>query len=150
MKKYLPFLLFLVVGILVTVFIIFSPNKTNKTPTVTIKSHSFTVELATNPMQWEQGLAYRDSISMDHGMLFLFPDKQYRYFWMRGMRFPLDIIWVDDNTIIGMETNVPVPTETNPGVTTSYKSTIPINRVLELSAGSVELYSLKIGEKIKY
>ena len=41
------------------------------------------------------GLAFRPGT----GMLFVFPDASPRSFWMKGMRFCLDIIWIEDGII---------------------------------------------------
>lgn len=43
----------------------------------------------------EHGLSDRPSLPTDQGMLFSFPDQSVHCFWMKGMHFPLDIIWLD-------------------------------------------------------
>ncbi len=45
----------------------------------------------------ELGLGGRASMPDDEGMLFVFPEAGHYPFWMKGMEFPLDIVWVDSN-----------------------------------------------------
>lgn len=53
------------------------------------------VEIADQPEEHGRGLSGRQSLSQGWGMLFIF-DKPGRYsFWMYGMLFSLDIIWLD-------------------------------------------------------
>ena len=152
MNKKIIILLVTLLGLSILLIFIVKKSKVNylTSKEISIQGKIFNVELATNPEQWEKGLAYRDSLPYDHGMLFLFPDKQYRYFWMRGMRFPLDILWIDGDTIVDILNNVPVSPETNPLRIPSYKSNVPVNRVLELNAGTAEHYGLRTGDLIHF
>ncbi len=66
------------------------------------------VEIADTPDAREKGLSYRNSLKQDRGMLFVFSKEGKYGFWMKEMRFPLDIIWIDRNkTIIFIEENLP-------------------------------------------
>jgi uncharacterized membrane protein (UPF0127 family) len=40
------------------------------------------------------------------GMIFFFDKPLKVSFWMRGMNFPLDIVWVRNNVILGVTENV--------------------------------------------
>jgi uncharacterized membrane protein (UPF0127 family) len=52
-------------------------------------------DIADNALNRELGLSGRRSLAEDSGMLFVF-EKEGRYgFWMKGMRLPLDIIWLN-------------------------------------------------------
>lgn len=54
----------------------------------------FFVRVADDMHERELGLSYFKTLPADQGMLFLF-DQSGRYpFWMKGMNFPLDIIWL--------------------------------------------------------
>src|SRR3989338_662243 len=59
------------------------------------------VELAVTPAQRERGLSGRDRLEPRSGMLFVFEDDGVRGFWMKGMTFPIDIIWIDDERVVG-------------------------------------------------
>jgi uncharacterized membrane protein (UPF0127 family) len=60
----------------------------------------------------ELGLSGRSSLSEAAGMLFVF-EKESRYgFWMKGMRIPLDIIWLNkDKRVIFVERDLPPCTD---------------------------------------
>jgi len=66
---------------------------------------------------------------------------------MKDMNFPIDIIWISGNKIVGFAENAPIPDENG---TASFKSPEPIDRVLELPAGSVQRIGIKAGDEIKY
>ena len=46
-----------------------------------------------------QGLSERQSLAEDKGMLFLFEKPDHYAFWMKGMEFPLDIIFINGDKI---------------------------------------------------
>lgn len=54
----------------------------------------FHAEVADNSPAREKGLSGRDSLPGDHAMLFVLADAPTA-FWMRGMRFPIDILFFD-------------------------------------------------------
>jgi uncharacterized membrane protein (UPF0127 family) len=93
------------------------------------------VEIADNSSLRSRGLSYRDGLEPGTGMLFVYEDEAERSFWMRGMRFCLDIVWINDGEIAGAAEGV-CP---EPGVPetdlTSYLSPSPVQFVLEVPAG---------------
>lgn len=61
--------------------------------TVEVKGQTFKVAIADTDEKRTKGLSGRDNLAQDQGMLFLF-DKPGNYpFWMKDMRFPIDIIF---------------------------------------------------------
>ena len=68
--------------------------------TVSIRNKTFVVDVAVTAKEKELGLGNRDSLAADHGMLFIYDHKEVFPFWMKNMRFPIDIIWIDDQTIV--------------------------------------------------
>lgn len=115
------------------------------TPRVQIRDAVFTVSLAVTPAEHERGLGYRDTLPRDQGMLFLFRDKAQRSFWMKGMRFPLDIIWILDNTVVDITHNAPVASG---GEIPSFVPRQPVNKVLEINAGLASQYGIQVGDTI--
>src|SRR5688500_9782934 len=86
-----------------------SPWSTERA-TVTIGDQEVEAEIAdTSPLQ-VRGLNYRDGLLPGTGMLFKFEQSTVRSFWMRGMRFCLDIIWIESGRITGAAESVcPMP-----------------------------------------
>jgi uncharacterized protein len=112
-------------------------------PNVVINGKIIRAEIADNFEAWRQGLSDRKTLDPEAGMLFVFPDKQIRNFWMKNMHFPLDIIWIDDDRVVNISANLPPEGET-PAAT--YDSVIPVNYVLEVNAGLAERYNIKAGD----
>ena len=105
----------------------------------------YTVELATTPAQWTKGLSGRSSLAPNRGMLFVFPQPHVQYFWMKGMKFPIDIIWLDENyTVLGAVENAPPCKAHCP----TYNSRVPAKYVLEVPAGTVKKEELKSGDRL--
>ena len=50
-------------------------------PSVELKGKRFSVEIADTREKQALGLMYRDSMPLDHGMLFIFPREAPRSFW---------------------------------------------------------------------
>src|SRR3990167_3733363 len=63
------------------------------------------VEVAATRLSRERGLSGREDIG--DGMLFCYRDEAVRNFWMYDMRVPLDVVWLRDATIVGVDEHVP-------------------------------------------
>lgn len=42
------------------------------------------------------GLMFRSSLPPDHGLLFVFEEVDFHGIWMKNCRFPIDIVWLDE------------------------------------------------------
>jgi len=115
--------------------------------TIQINGHVFNIEIADSDAERYQGLSGREDLAENAGMLFVFDDYQIRTFVMRDMNFPLDIIWIKDNRVVGCEKDVPV-LEVITQVITQVISPEAINYVLETNAGMCEEYDIKFGDKV--
>lgn len=112
-------------------------------------SHTITVEVVNTPESMAQGLSGRTEIGAD-GMLFIFPTKEIKYFWMKDMQFPIDIIWIADDTVISVSEHVPIPDPETPDFRLEiYPSTEPVNVVLEIPAGDAKRLSIKPGTVVQ-
>lgn len=124
----------------------FGGSAENKKSQVLIDGHTFDVEIANTLPSRAQGLSDRPNLSENSGMLFIFNKPDSYGFWMKGMEFPLDMIWISGNKIVGFSENV----EPEPGKSVfSLKIYYPpeaINKVLEVNAGDVQKYGIKIGD----
>jgi len=86
--------------------------KTNQTPAVSINGQRVNVEVAQTVAERSRGLSNRPPLGADEGMVFVFPEPSTPSFWMNGMRFPLDLIWIANQTVVNITSDVPVPTST--------------------------------------
>jgi uncharacterized membrane protein (UPF0127 family) len=80
-------------------------------------------------------------------MLFVFDGPQTQTFWMHGMLFPIDIIWILDDMVVGVTENAPIPT--SQFETPTFSSPSPINRVLEVAAGTALKNGIVVGSKVE-
>ncbi|MDP3973735.1 MAG: DUF192 domain-containing protein [Candidatus Daviesbacteria bacterium] len=116
---------------------------------VGINDREIKVEIADDQAKRSKGLGGRESLASDSGMLFIFPDKGQYSFWMKGLKFPLDLIWIRDDTIVDIIENVPSPRPNQQDEDLPiYQSRIEVDKVLEVNAGVVERFQIKVGDKI--
>ena len=109
----------------------------------------FMVEVADTPESRALGLGGRDAMAPDAGMLFDLGETRIPSFSMRGMRFPLDIIWIDgDMRVQGIEADVPHEPGVPPAELASYAPDIAVRYVLELNAGMAAEIGLEPGDAI--
>jgi uncharacterized protein len=109
-----------------------------------------TVELASQPADRALGLGYREGLAAGTGMLFLFEGPEPQSFWMRGMQFCIDIIWIENGVIQGAAESVcPEPPGTADSDLPSYKSPVPVTYVLEVPAGWLDAYGLGAGTPVE-
>ncbi len=74
---------------------------------VKIKNLIIPVDLAITPDQQAKGLSIKNILNESQGMLFPFHNPGDYSFWMKDMKFPLDILWINsDNKIVHIEKNL--------------------------------------------
>jgi uncharacterized membrane protein (UPF0127 family) len=134
--------LFIILSI-ITLFTIWFYNRHPLVTQVSIGKHTFIVDIAITASEKEKGLGGRKNLEEGHGMLFPFDHKERYSFWMKDMRFPIDIVWIRDNNVIDITKNAPVATGPYLPV---YSPSSPANKVLELPAGTADKLGIKIGD----
>lgn len=103
------------------------------------------IEIADDDMQTTQGLMYRRSMKPNRGMLFIFPDVEERSFWMKNTLLSLDIMYLNANKeIVSISENAPPKSEE------SIWSEVPAKYVVEVNAGFVSQYQIKVGDRITF
>lgn len=114
--------------------------------TIKIRDITFRVELADTPEKKIQGLSGKASLSENNGMLFLFEKADIYSFWMKDMRFPIDIIWIDENfKIVGIVKNI------NPNsFPQTFQPQTPIQYVLEVNAGFSDRNNIVTGDQVHF
>jgi len=77
-------------------------------------------------------------------MLFVFPEDGVYRFWMKDMRFSIDIIWLSDSgEVLHIEHSLAPSTYPN-----SYGPTTSARYVLEVPAGFAVFHNLHIGDRV--
>lgn len=113
---------------------------------VKIGNFVINVDVADDDQEREKGLSGRESISETEGMLFVFDIPREYSFWMKDMKFPIDIVWIDENqNIIYIEEGI-LP-ETYP---LTFKPPRDSKYVLEIGSQISTKNNLKIGDKVEF
>ncbi len=148
--------------ILLTSLLAVGCNLSTQAPYTTklkVKNVSLNVEVVNTPEKITLGLSGREKFKENQGMLFDFNPQLttetakaagiHPNFWMKDMKFDLDIIWIKDKKIVGVTKNVPKP---SPGQKNQdlplYPAPKPIDMVLEVVAGWSEKNKIEIGDEI--
>lgn len=115
-----------------------------------IGSSVLRVETAQTANAIEKGLGNRASIGSD-GMLFILPTRTTPSFWMKGMQFALDFVWIDTDRVVDLHTNVlPHANNQNTQAFPTYHPKSPVTHVLELPAGDVAKRNIVIGDSVQF
>ena len=146
MNKLNAALIILVFVGIAALFIKFHSDK--KSSFVEIDNVKFSVDIATTKEEQAKGLAVYKSLPQDRGMFFPFQTPDYYAFWMKDMKFPIDIIFIYKNRITDIFKNVPVSKSQNE-ILPLYKPKSPSDGVLEINAGLAKQYNFKIGDFVK-
>ena len=121
--------------------------KTSNSDFVFIKNQKIFLNVADSPEKLMKGLMYIDNISENQGMVFLFKKPDYKKFWMKNMKIPLDILFIYKDKIVKIDKEVPICEKDKCPL---YESKYKIDSVLELKAGFCDKYNIKTGDEIKY
>ncbi|WP_400080736.1 DUF192 domain-containing protein [Winogradskyella sp. R77965] len=103
------------------------------------------IEIADNEYETQTGLMYRTKLETNHGMLFVFPDVDFRSFYMKNTKIPLDIIYLNKDKII-----VSVQKNARPFDEASLPSNAPAQYVLEINGGLFDEWQVEVGDRIEY
>jgi uncharacterized membrane protein (UPF0127 family) len=129
---------------------IFAQNTTNTAESsVKIKDVNIKVILAETPEQQRKGLSIKNDLKDHEGMLFLFDTPEKNSFWMKEMKFPIDIIWINPNyKIIHIEKNL------QPCISflicTSYSPNENSQYVLEVNSHYTTRNNITVGDKVEF
>jgi uncharacterized protein len=111
---------------------------------------TFHVELARTEAERAKGLGGHDPLGPEDGMLFVFAQAAPHAFWMKGMTFPLDIMWIEDGQVVHLEHDLPPsgPEETD-ATRPVFVPQAPARYVLEVNAGFAEAHGIGVGSPVE-
>lgn len=110
------------------------------------ESPAVTVAVADTPRVQARGLMFRDGLSPVDGLLFVFDRADRHAFWMRHVRFTIDILWIDRGRVVSIAAAVP-PCAAPPCPT--YAPETPARLVLEVAAGFVAAHGIAVGRRVE-
>lgn len=118
---------------------------------VVIGSTKIYVTVADSEEERKQGLSGKAELGETEGMLFVFETKDvYPGFWMRGMLFPIDIIWINDGKVSKIDKDLAVPAEGTPDSELKvYYPDKPVDYVLEVNAGFSDKNDIQVGDAVE-
>ncbi len=136
---------------LVLILIVVAAANVNKlqkpTTQVTINSTVYNLTLADTETELMSGLSGVEKLDSNGGLLMQFPSDDTWGIWMKDMKIPLDIIWLNkDKKVVYIKENV------NPdlGTSTVMRPDEPCRYVLELTDGSVRRAEIRVGQQTNF
>lgn len=115
---------------------------------VIIEGKTFRAEFADTDKAKTIGLSKYNSIDEDFAMVFEFDKEVSPTFWMKGMKFPIDIIFVYNSRIVHIYKNIQPPSSED-GKLELYRVTEPTDTVVEIKAGLSDIYNFEKGGEVK-
>lgn len=95
-----------------------------------------------------KGLAGVEQLADNAGMLFVFPESGTYSMWMKGMKIPLDMVWLDEQgRVVHLASQVQPPKDNQVDVPT-YANDEPAKYVLELAAGEAAAAGITEGVQL--
>jgi uncharacterized membrane protein (UPF0127 family) len=112
---------------------------------VRLAGNALKLVVANSPKAKSEGLSNKGEIPQD-GMIFFFYERSILSFWMKEMRFPIDIVWIDGNKVIGIEKHVQIPVPyARVNELKIYNSNDVADIVVELAAGAADKLNIVPG-----
>jgi uncharacterized membrane protein (UPF0127 family) len=106
-------------------------------------------DIAATDEQRSKGLSVKDGLAENEAMLFVLDNEGEHTFWMKNMKFPIDIIWIDtDKTVVHIEHNLqPCSSEL---FCPTYKPNDESLYVLETVGGFAERHDIVKGTIVEF
>jgi hypothetical protein len=105
-------------------------------------------EVMVSDQDRQMGLMFRPSLALDHGMLFIFEQPDFHAIWMKNCKFPIDILWLDDQgKVVHVAEKVP-PCKAEP--CPEYQPLQRASYVVELNAGQARKEKAVVGSRLEF
>jgi uncharacterized membrane protein (UPF0127 family) len=106
---------------------------------------SVEVQISDDVMERSQGLMDVRELPENHGMLFIFDKEEPLSFWMANTPLPLDIMYVNADSVI-----VSIHHSTTPFSVKGLPSGDPAKYVVETNGGYAITYGIEEGYRIRF
>lgn len=142
--KWLIFMIVVGLGIAAFAWV---KSSAGRAQTVKVGDTDFIAFVADTDLRKAQGLSGHAPLGEREGMIFEFGLPTESPFWMQGMLFPLDFIWISRGEVVGVTENALPMSETGFML---YRPPMFVDRVLEVNAGTVEKFGIMPGDRVRY
>jgi len=107
-------------------------------------------EVLMKSSEMAHGMMYREALPQGRGLLFVHQKPAYYRYWMSNVKFPLDIIFMDENRkVVEISPDTPICT-TKPEDCLTYGGRHLEKFVLELRAGEARRLGLHEGQTLRF
>lgn len=108
---------------------------------IILGEQSIYVAISDTALTRAKGLSNTAPLKENQGMLFIFNEPDHYSFWMKEMKYPIDIIWFGENKkIVYMKENVDPNTYPR-----GFTPDDVVLYVLEVPAGFIEAHKISLG-----
>ena len=140
----------LITGVLVVVIaaaVAFMVTTFRPTASVKLGGGAFSLWIAKDEPSRITGLSGVDSLKPNGGLLMAFATDETWGIWMKDMKVPLDIIWLNEAKEV-----VYIVKNASPelGETKTFQPKTASRYVIELPAGSVQKYNINVGHRAEF
>lgn len=129
-------------------FLFWRGGFSQKGNTIKIGNSNIVVEIARTDAEQERGLGGRSALGAYNGMVFIFDPPTIPGFWMKNMNFPIDIVWISENRVIGVVENADPQIGVPENELKIYTPPSSVDSVIELHAGAFTASNAKVGDEV--
>lgn len=129
----MPYIVIGIVGVLITLIIAYAVQLSGATTQVRLGSGDYQLRVANTEQARVTGLAGVEQLTKNGGLLMDFESDGQWGIWMKGMKIPIDIVWLNkDKQVVHIAENVSPETPEK-----TYRPLEAARYVLEFAAGTV-------------
>lgn len=108
-------------------------------------SARFSVEVADEPAEHQQGLMHREHMPLSNGMLFVYDSPRALSFWMRNTLIPLDMLFIDAHGVVQHIHHMAKPLDE-----TSIFGGDDLLSTLEINGGLAKRMGITVGSTLRH
>ena len=94
------------------------------------------------------GLMFRPSLPLDRGLIFVFEDVDFHGIWMKNCRFPIDIVWLDEERRVVHVAEAVPPCKADPCPV--YQPLKKAAYVVEINAGQARREKASLNSQLRF
>lgn len=139
----------LATGVTAVLYVTLQPKPSTQSTTqcngLELTTKCITLERATTTEAQVKGLSNRDSLAKDNGVLFVFDRPDGQCFWMKDMRFDIDMVFIDSTKKV-----VKIDSAVSPATYPKTFCADNVQYVIELNSSDAQKYTIEVGQQLKF